>query len=71
MNIYNIYNKIKIEMSTSIRILLLVMLIIPFLSGCRVDEADYELTNYTGKSISTFEKERRQSLPRIAMVYIR
>ena len=62
MNIYNIYNKIKIEMSTSIRILLLVMLIIPFLSGCRVDEADYELTNYTGKSISTFEKRTKTEL---------
>lgn len=61
MSIY-IYNKIKIELYASVRILLLIMIVLPFLSGCRIDEADYELTNYTGKAISSFEKRTRTEL---------
>lgn len=59
MNRYNIYNKFKIELHASIRILLLIVFILPFLSGCRIDEADYELTNYIGKSINTFKKKTK------------
>lgn len=62
MNVYRKYNKVKIELRMSIRILLLIILIMPFLSGCRIDEADYELTNYTGKSVNTFEKATRTEL---------
>lgn len=54
MNMYKIYNKVKI--------LLLIMLILPLLNACRIDEADYELTNYTGKSTNTFEKRTRTEL---------
>ena len=54
MNMYKIYNKVKI--------LLLIMLILPFLNACRIDEADYELSNYIGKSINTFEKRTRTEL---------
>lgn len=57
-----IYNKFKIEFHTSVKIVLFIMLMIPFLSGCRVDEASYELTNYKGKSIGTFEKKTRTKL---------
>ena len=57
MNIYGIKKKVKTELSMSIKIILLIILILPFLNGCRRDEADYELTKYTGKSVKTFEKD--------------
>ena len=53
-NMYNICNKLKIA--------LLVLFILPFLNGCRVDESSYELTNYKGKSVNTFEKKTRTEL---------
>lgn len=53
-NMYNICNKLKI--------VLLVLFILPFLNGCRVDESSYELTNYKGKSVNTFEKKTRTEL---------
>lgn len=62
MNIFNSHNKVKIALPISIRILLLIIITIFFLSGCRVDDEDYELTNYTGKSISTFEKNTKSKL---------
>lgn len=57
-----IINRIKIEYHRSVKIVLLLMLMVPFLSGCRVDEANYELTNYKGKSIGTFEKKTKIQL---------
>ncbi|TAH73734.1 MAG: hypothetical protein EWM47_02700, partial [Anaerolineaceae bacterium] len=62
MNISKINHKVKVKQSMQVRIILLVILIMPFLSGCRVDESDYELTNYTGKSIATFEKNTKRQL---------
>lgn len=62
MNIYKMYSKVKIELNVSVRLLLLIMLILPFLSGCRINEADYELTNYTEKSINSFEKKTKTDL---------
>lgn len=62
MNIYRIYNKVKMELGMSVRILLLIILILPFLSGCRINEEDYELTKYTGKSVNTFEKATKTEL---------
>lgn len=57
MNIKNIYN-----ICNKLRIVLLVLFILPFLNGCRVDESSYELTNYKGKSVNTFEKKTRTEL---------
>lgn len=34
----------------------------PILSGCRIDKKDYELTNYRGKTISTFERKTKEEL---------
>ena len=62
MNIYRIYNKLEKERVKPIRILLLVILIIPFLSGCRINEDDYELTKYNGKSVNSFEKATKVEL---------
>jgi foldase protein PrsA len=56
------YNKVKIELGMSIKVLLLILLILPFLSGCRVDEADFELTNYIAKTINEFEKKTETEL---------
>lgn len=53
-NMYIMCNKLKI--------LLLIVFIVPFLNGCRIDEASYELTNYKGKSVSTFEKKTKTEL---------
>ena len=61
MNIYRAYNRVKAKLRMLIKTALLIMLLIPFLSGCRIDEADYELTNYTGKSVDTFEKKPKHS----------
>lgn len=57
-----IYNKFKIELRYLGRIFLLLILILPVLSGCRVDESDYELTNHRGKSIEAFEKKTKTKL---------
>ncbi|NLL00954.1 MAG: hypothetical protein GX271_09875, partial [Clostridiales bacterium] len=62
MNKNSMYRKIKIELGHSIKVLLLILLIIPFLSGCRVDESDYELTNYVGKSVDKFIKKTKSEL---------
>ena len=62
MNIFRMYNKARLRFSISIRILLLIITIVPFLTGCRVDEADYELTNYTGKTVDSFEKKTKIQL---------
>ena len=62
MNKYCIYNKVKIELTHSIKILFLILLVLPLLSGCRVDESDYELTNYVGKSIGKFSKSTKIEL---------
>ena len=62
MNIYRVYNRVKDKLRMLIKTALLIMLLIPFLSGCRIDEADYELTNYTGKSVDTFEKKTKTQL---------
>ncbi|HHT88620.1 MAG TPA: hypothetical protein GX002_06400, partial [Clostridiales bacterium] len=62
MNIYRVYNRVKAKLRMLIKTALLIMLLIPFLSGCRIDEADYELTNYTGKSVDTFEKKTKTQL---------
>lgn len=62
MNIFRMYNKARLEYGISIRILLLIIFIVPFLTGCRVDEADYELTNYTGKTVGSFEKKTKIQL---------
>lgn len=62
MNIFRMYNKARLEYGISIRILLLIIFIVPFLTGCRVDEADYELTNYTGKTVDSFEKKTKTQL---------
>lgn len=43
-------------------LILLVLFILPFLSGCRIDESSYELTNYKGKSVKTFEKKTKNEL---------
>lgn len=56
-NMYNMCYKIK-----KFNIILLILFILPFLSGCRIDESNYELTNYKGKSINTFEKKTRTEL---------
>ena len=66
----NIYNKVKIELKSLSRILLLIILILPVLTGCRVDESNYELINHRGKSIEAFEKRLRLSLQCPAIVYI-
>jgi len=57
-----IFDKINIKFNSIIKIILLVLVMIPFLSGCRVDESNYELTNYKGKTIDTFERKTRTSL---------
>ena len=41
MNIYRVYNRVKDKLRMLIKTALLIMLLIPFLSGCRIDEADY------------------------------
>jgi foldase protein PrsA len=58
----NIYNKVKIELKSLSRILLLIILILPVLTGCRVDESNYELINHRGKSIEAFEKKTKTKL---------
>ena len=50
------------NMNGKIRIILLILFILPFLGGCRIDESSYELTNYKGKSVSSFEKKTRTEL---------
>ena len=62
MNIYRIYSKVKRELLKSSRIILLIVLILPFFGGCRINEDDYELTNYTGKSVNSFEKATKTEL---------
>lgn len=62
MNIFRTHNRIKPRHRMLIRMVLLAMLLIPILGGCRVDEADFELTNYTGKSVRTFEKKTKAKL---------
>lgn len=56
------YNIFKIKHYKFTKIIFLLLLLAPFLSGCRIDEANYELTNYKGKSIKTFEKKTRTEL---------
>src|SRR5690554_1790631 len=57
-----IFDKFKIKLYSSGKIIVLLLLMVPFLSGCRVDEASYELTNFKGKSIESFEKKTRTQL---------
>lgn len=57
-----VFDKFKIEFHRSAKYVFLLLLMIPFLGGCRVDEANYELTNYKGKSIETFEKKTKTQL---------
>lgn len=59
---YAIYKKVKIELSNLVKILLLIILILPLLNGCRVDESDYELTNHIGKSVDKFKKSTKTEL---------
>lgn len=56
------FNKFNINVRNFTKIILLLLILMPFLSGCRIDEANYELTNYKGKSIETFEKKTRTEL---------
>ena len=58
----NIYNKVKIELKSLSKVLLLIILILPVLGGCRVDESNYELTNHRGKSIESFERKTKTKL---------
>jgi len=51
---YNMCNRLKI--------ILLILFILPLLNGCRIDESSYELTNYKGKSVNTFEKKTKTEL---------
>lgn len=62
MNIYRIDNNAKTGQGRSIRILALILVLIPILSGCRINEEDFELTNYTGKSVHAFEKATKAEL---------
>lgn len=57
MNIKNMYSMWK-----KAGIFLLILLIVPFLSGCGIDESSYELTNYKGKSVKTFERKTKTDL---------
>jgi PPIC-type PPIASE domain. len=50
------------NMCHKLRIVMLILLVMPFLKGCRIDESSYELTNYKGKSVSTFEKKTKTEL---------
>lgn len=59
---YKLYNKIIIDFYRLTKISLLIIFLIPFLSGCRIDESNYELTNFTGKSINTFERKTKTDL---------
>lgn len=58
----NSYYKIKIKKFAVVNILLLILLVLPFLSGCRVNEGDFELSNYIGKTIKNFEKKTKVDL---------
>lgn len=62
MNIYRNLNKFKTGFGMSIRLLALIILVIPILTGCRVNEEDFELTNYIGKSVNAFEKATKVEL---------
>ncbi|NLJ97180.1 MAG: hypothetical protein GX321_08500 [Clostridiales bacterium] len=57
-------SKFNIELYKSIKVLMVLMLMVLFLGGCRIDEANYELTNYKGKSIESFEKKTKTQLKR-------
>lgn len=60
-NMFCMY-KNKIDFKALSKLFILVILLLPFLSGCRIDESNYELTNFTGKSVSTFEKKTKTEL---------
>ncbi|HPU62538.1 MAG TPA: peptidylprolyl isomerase [Mobilitalea sp.] len=50
------------NMCHRLKIILLILFILPLLNGCRIDESSYELTNYKGKSVNTFEKKTKTEL---------
>ena len=51
-------SKFNIELYKSIKVLMVLMLMVLFWGGCRIDEANYELTNYKGKSIKALKKDK-------------
>lgn len=52
----------KIEILAAIKILLMVVIMIPFLSACRMGEGRNELTNYTGDSVKSFQRKTNVKL---------
>lgn len=57
-----INKKFKIESAAAIKILFMVVLLLPFLSACRMGEGRNELTNYTGDSVKTFQRNTKIKL---------
>lgn len=50
-------NSKKYKITALMQILFIILLILPILSACRVSEKSFELSQYAGRSIKTFQKK--------------